>query len=339
MTRSKAYEVLGLETSASTEEIKTTYAELSKKYHPEECPKEFQEIHEAYVTLTRHGTNISLKRILFLHETKKIFDEYMEQDTEDELEYDFEAAIQYGEDILKREYDIKTEKLCEELDELFVYPGCYGLKNFKSFFERKEYEEVYNCSKFIRKLTCKIRDIKLKPEIYSYIIEKYNLCTSLPDELTKEQKNLSIAISIYYSVEWDIVGKKVLIMQLGGIVLCIIAVLNCINIFNFMRNVFLGAITICDIPKFFLVIPIIIIIYRFIYRFTSNFFANVFTAGIVAIFAGIGSNFEFFVTMFFTKNECEMFCVELMLLSIVWIVIAGSVELMDKVNFKKKSQF
>ena len=53
MTRSKAFEVLGLDSNATTEEIKTAYAELSKKYHPEENPKEFQEIHEAYVTLTR----------------------------------------------------------------------------------------------------------------------------------------------------------------------------------------------------------------------------------------------------------------------------------------------
>lgn len=41
MIRSKAFEVLGLDSNATTEEIKTAYAELSKKYHPEENPKEF----------------------------------------------------------------------------------------------------------------------------------------------------------------------------------------------------------------------------------------------------------------------------------------------------------
>ena len=53
MTKQKAYEALGIEVNASIEEIKVAYAELSKKYHPEENPKEFQQIHEAYSLLVR----------------------------------------------------------------------------------------------------------------------------------------------------------------------------------------------------------------------------------------------------------------------------------------------
>ena len=55
MDQLTAYKVLGLESGASVEEVKEAYAKLSKEYHPEENPEEFQQIHEAYVTLTRGG--------------------------------------------------------------------------------------------------------------------------------------------------------------------------------------------------------------------------------------------------------------------------------------------
>lgn len=55
MDQLTAYRILGLNSDASTEEVKEAYARLSKEYHPEENPEEFQQIHEAYVTLTRGG--------------------------------------------------------------------------------------------------------------------------------------------------------------------------------------------------------------------------------------------------------------------------------------------
>ena len=48
-----AYRILEIEPGSSREAVKEAYAMLSKKFHPEEHPEKFQEIHEAYVTLTR----------------------------------------------------------------------------------------------------------------------------------------------------------------------------------------------------------------------------------------------------------------------------------------------
>ena len=47
MYESEAYEILHIKRGSSQEEIKEAYAALSKKYHPEEHPDEFQQIHEA----------------------------------------------------------------------------------------------------------------------------------------------------------------------------------------------------------------------------------------------------------------------------------------------------
>ena len=53
MTKDMAYEIFGLTPDASKEEIQKAYAQLSKQYHPEENPEEFQRIHEAYRILIR----------------------------------------------------------------------------------------------------------------------------------------------------------------------------------------------------------------------------------------------------------------------------------------------
>ena len=53
MDKAQAYAILHIEPGCSQEEIKEAYAALSRQYHPEEHPEEFQKIHDAYRTLRR----------------------------------------------------------------------------------------------------------------------------------------------------------------------------------------------------------------------------------------------------------------------------------------------
>ena len=53
MDQLTAYRILRLEPGCSPEEIKAAYASLSKEFHPEEQPEEFQKIHEAYRLLVK----------------------------------------------------------------------------------------------------------------------------------------------------------------------------------------------------------------------------------------------------------------------------------------------
>ena len=55
MYESEAYEILHIKRGSSQDEIREAYAALSKQYHPEEHPEEFQRIHEAYMTLRRRN--------------------------------------------------------------------------------------------------------------------------------------------------------------------------------------------------------------------------------------------------------------------------------------------
>lgn len=53
MDQLTAYRILRLEPGCSLEEVKAAYAALSKEFHPEEQPEEFQRIHEAYRLLIK----------------------------------------------------------------------------------------------------------------------------------------------------------------------------------------------------------------------------------------------------------------------------------------------
>lgn len=55
MTRSEAYNILGLSYSADEKEVRRAYRDLIKKYHPEENPEEWKKVHDAYTYLKEMG--------------------------------------------------------------------------------------------------------------------------------------------------------------------------------------------------------------------------------------------------------------------------------------------
>lgn len=59
MDQLTAYRILQLMPGSTRREIREAYARLAKEYHPEEHPKEFNQIQEAYQLLTGLGENWS----------------------------------------------------------------------------------------------------------------------------------------------------------------------------------------------------------------------------------------------------------------------------------------
>lgn len=98
-----AYRILRVQEGCSIQEIKEAYAALSKEFHPEEHPEEFQQIHEAYTVLTRRrnsrGNNPSEERKNPM---------YVEQSSEDNLWEKAETEIK------KREEEEKFRKIEKE---------------------------------------------------------------------------------------------------------------------------------------------------------------------------------------------------------------------------------
>ena len=59
MDQLTAYRILQLMPGSTRREIREAYARLAKEYHPEEHPKEFNQIQEAHQLLTGRGENWS----------------------------------------------------------------------------------------------------------------------------------------------------------------------------------------------------------------------------------------------------------------------------------------
>lgn len=89
MDKLTALHVLGLRADVTRNEIKQAYAELSKKYHPEEYPAEFQQIHEAYRVLSRIARQNPEPQYYFTNQESQ---EDEKEAAEEETEFDFQKV-------------------------------------------------------------------------------------------------------------------------------------------------------------------------------------------------------------------------------------------------------
>ena len=205
MDQLTAYKILGLVAGATPEEIKEAYAVLSKEYHPEEHPEEFQRIHEAYTTLTRR------RRTRSAEPTYSEWDEQREKPiqqleeepvSEKQPKYDFEhiqsehatqeAPTYSFEEAMKRAQMEEAVSLHElaleaaaELKVLVSPKYKSNTKAYKTFFEDKKYEAIIRRADFLEKLCDVLENSKLSKQVYNYIIEFYRLRGRNPGELSQ----------------------------------------------------------------------------------------------------------------------------------------------------------
>ena len=248
MDKLTAYQILGLDSNASIEEVKEAYARLSKEYHPEENPEEFQQLHEAYVILTRGGRRANhammvetspiekdatpevkesdlvfrsipkvqeveeeeeaSPELTFARSLKNAKEQQEEIEEQAQSDFNFDASIQQAQKQEEEQFKQNIQKCVNELAVLFNPPNCNELKKFKEFFGRKEYEKVFFSRPFIYYLAQYINQVELKYEVYSYIIKFYGLKNKKVEELIPEAQQLYKVIDSRYSVTHDAVEAK-----------------------------------------------------------------------------------------------------------------------------------
>ena len=256
MDQLKAYQVLELEKDASIEEIKEAYARLSKEYHPEENPEEFQQIHEAYVTLTRRGRRGNPAMVvetlpiekgstpeikesdLVFRNIKKVEEEEIADEQAQELsfgrslkeaakeqeamedeqtQFDFDSSIQQAQQSEEEQFQSNIQMCIVELETLFSLPNCNDMKKFKQFFERKEYQKVFYTPQFVQAVAQYVSDIDLRYSVYSYLIKFYQLKNNKVENLIPEAQYLYRVIDRHYSIKADAVGSVKSSLILGGV--------------------------------------------------------------------------------------------------------------------------
>lgn len=225
MDKLTAYQILGLDNSASRDEVKEAYARLSKEYHPEDNPQAFQLFHEAYVTLTRkerrnanHAMETEPSPIVknVISENKEsdlIFSNIKKEVQECEKEqaqsdFDFDASIQKAEDEEQKKEWLIFVQADKELKTIFATAKYKNPDKVKAFFERKEYENVFCSKEFIASLTQCLCKRKLLPEIYSYLIKFYRLKVVEFESLEEELQRLYEVIDCKYDIKKDIYDEQ-----------------------------------------------------------------------------------------------------------------------------------
>ena len=257
MTKEIAYQVLGLDSNASIEDVKEAYARLSKEYHPEENPEEFQQLHEAYVTLTRGGRrgnrtmvveaspiekiatpevkesdlvfrNIpkpeeqeqeeeSTPELSFGRSLKGAMEQQEETEEQTTSNFNFDASIQQAQRSEEEQFFFNVQMCIGELETLFALPDCNDMKKFKQFFGRKEYQKVFYTPQFVEAVAQYVSKIDLRYSVYSYLIKFYQLKNKNVENLIPEAQFLYRVIDRHYSVKADAIGSIKSSVVLGGI--------------------------------------------------------------------------------------------------------------------------
>ena len=191
MTKDKAYEVLKINSNASTEEIKTAYAELSKKYHPEENPEEFQQIHEAYTTLkrgTKRGNRVT--RTMVIERSGEIEDDISvgKSEADELIRFDFETAENQGQKEIQEKFLSELQQAVDKLDNFFsscnTYLNPYALQRR---MEELQFDILHNPT-YVNKLYTLLQNRDCNDEIYKVIVNTMHLWDQ---ELLQERKDLA----------------------------------------------------------------------------------------------------------------------------------------------------
>lgn len=313
MDKLTALHVLGLRADATRDEIKQAYAELSKKYHPEEYPEEFQQIHEAYRVLSRIARQNPEQQIrteekqyqepqaeekerqYYFRNQKSQEDE---KEAEEEIEFDFQKV--YGqnheekqespkeegrdyhfESVLENASQKEQEKLHEavlkalaEMNILLQPNYCEKVKLFQAFFEKEEYQEALHQPEFLQEFTKMLHRVTLKKAIYHKIISYYHLKNADLEKLNPSQ------LLFYKTInEKCNMNKPATYLWIGVIPIVVIQAIRA-GMRNSVRNNFAG---LCILALLVIITEYTIWGYRKLHENHSSIFAQMVLAFILAV--------------------------------------------------------
>ncbi len=336
MYESEAYEILHIKRGSSQEEIKEAYANLSKQYHPEEHPEEFQRIHEAYMMLRRRNRGCRAERQnqeqAYDMESSEEHDEEQNRADQSEREEQQESAQQYDFDEVIEENERKDEqrlilliqKALVEMEMLLKPPYCDKFKMFQQFFQKPEYQTALKQPAFMAYFADMLADSHLKPMIYDHIIEYYRFRGLDPKEMYEE------AAKLYYVLD-DKRGMKKKKVGFWQSVLPVAAIAGIRagtrsaepgtgvgNLFGFLFVVVI-------------VIALIFILYRQLYKNHSSLFAQAIVALLLTISQFVILMGDFYAPMM-GSDAGTLLSVFLCLMGIIWLIGIGIAAIVKKIR-------
>ncbi len=335
-----AYRILRIEPGSTRGEIKEAYAALSKEFHPEEHPEEFQEVHEAFLTLTRKGRRRQnrseqpkrterTKSEAPVSET--VFDFEAVSETEEkkkEPEYDFNAALSQAENAENERIHRLTLQALERMRTLLLPEHREKSKLFIAFFEEETYREVLGKPEFLSGLAGLLADSKLKNRIYNHMISYYRFRGAEREQLIPE------AAALYDVLE----GKcRVYGKRQGGVLAGVAAgtVVAAQQLRPLIRMGIEGKLNIAWI--FFLLITVFLFIsaYRLLYVNHSSVFSQFILASVLLAGDLMALVFNGYTPLFGNQAIADVFGVLVLVGALIWISVLGGMAVIRKLKNKK----
>lgn len=348
MDKLKAYEILGLQPECSKEEIKEAYATLSKKFHPEDHPEEFQQIHEAYIMLVRgdRGRRKStseertpVQREPIQRETvektsteeKKRFREIEEEVNDTEAEeteqtYDFEESLNKAEQENRQRLHQVTVQALNEFQILLLPEYKEKLKLFQSFFAKEMYAEVLKKAEFIGGLASLLENGRLKKAIYDYMIDFYRLRGCTENQLIPEAAALYRVLDEKRGMHAK--QKENLVYGIpAGVVAGVTAGFRS----SIRSKEMFGVIVLCAVA-----VILLIRLYRKLYENHSSLFAQTIIAVGLTVSQFGAIMIDFYGTAFGTVDNENIFAALLMVSGLLWLIALGILSVILKIKRKMK---
>ncbi|MBO5461457.1 MAG: DnaJ domain-containing protein [Ruminococcus sp.] len=363
MDELRAYEVLKLKPGCSREEIKEAYAVLSKQFHPEEFPEEFQKIHTAYTTLIRGGrrNRRTEERPVFSEPEKPVFEEnrntaffeneepmvFSEEEpvrtpgkqseepkeAEASQSYNFDETLEQAYKTEQQELHERTLEAIAEFKILLSPAYCQKVRLFEAFFKKEEYQKVFANPVFVKALAELLEDTNLKKAIYQNIIDVYRLRDKKTENLIPEGRALYMVLDEKCPIKKKNNAKNI------GIFVGVSA-----GIFSALRPLIRMSDMLTALAVLGVLILLLALLYHKIYENHSGIFAQfiVILAFNVIQFAAIMT--DLWAPLFGSVDNGIVFSVVIMMLSWGWLiglviaVIVKTIKRLRKRHEKAKRQ-
>ena len=367
MDKAQAYAVLRIEPGCTQEEIKKAYAALSRQYHPEEYPEEFQQIHDAYRMLRRQEqrhhtihpvtvtgtkeTDLQLGDVteetelqpVEVNVTEEADPEISsgvsaEQELEEQTEnpepseavpqYDFDEVIEEEQREEEQKQIYFIQKALIEMEMLLKPQYCNKVKLFQEYFRKAEYQEILKQPVYMGMFAELLENSRLKPVIYDHIIDYYRFRGLNPEDMYEGAAKLYRVLDEKRGMKKKKTGTLQTVILVGAVA-GVRAGTRSVSSDSGAGKLF-GFLAVLVI-----VIALMFLLYRQLYKNHSGLFAQAITAVLLTVSQFIVLMGDFYAPLMGTDAGTGL-AVILFLLGAVWIIGVGIAAVVKKLLFLKK---
>lgn len=354
MDKAQAYAVLRIEPGCTQEEIKKAYAALSRQYHPEEYPEEFQQIHDAYRMLRRREqrhhtihpvtvagtkeTDLQLGDVTEEADPETSSGVPAEQETEEQTEnpeqseaapqYDFDEVIEEEQREEEQKQIYFIQKALIEMEMLLKPQYCNKVKLFQEYFRKAEYQEILKQPVYMGMFAELLENSRLKPVIYDHIIDYYRFRGLNPEDMYEGAAKLYRVLDEKRGMKKKKTGTLQTVILVGAVA-GVRAGTRSVSSDSGAGKLF-GFLAVLVI-----VIALMFLLYRQLYKNHSGLFSQAITAVLLTVSQFIVLMGDFYAPLMGTDAGTGL-AVILFLLGGVWIIGVGIAAVVKKLLFLKK---